>query len=121
MNMKKMLNSLTELEGKESKEIIAESADSVIKSKNHSLTEMMRLAGVKDITEAELEVDDEGVEEYANAPDEQVKGVEEVTASGDDMHRSKRAYAKAEDGDNPMAAFEARMDELKQELLKGDN
>ena len=52
----------------------------------------------------DLEMDDEAsTEDYANAPDEEYKAIDDVINSGDDLHRSKDAYAATQDGDNPMA------------------
>ena len=43
------------------------------------------------------------VEGYDNEPDEEYKAIDDVINSGDDLHRSKDAYAATQDGDNPMA------------------
>jgi hypothetical protein len=51
----------------------------------------------------DLEIDDEAVAEYENEPDEEYKAIDDVINSGDDLHRSKDAYAATQDGDNPMA------------------
>ena len=40
---------------------------------------------------------------YANEPEEEYKSVDDVIFSGDDLHKSKRAYSATQDGDNPMA------------------
>ncbi len=59
-------------------------------------------------------------EELANSPDEQVSDVGSVVPSGDDLHREKNQYAKAQDGDNPMSVesirsqLDARYKELKE-------
>lgn len=59
-------------------------------------------------------------EEYANEPDEQVADASASTPSGDDMHREKNQYAKAQDGDNAMSVesirsqLDARYKELKE-------
>ena len=52
-------------------------------------------------------------EDYANAPDEEYGDIEDVTASGDDLHKSKKGYKAAAGGDNPMS-FE---DEIKERLM----
>jgi hypothetical protein len=52
-------------------------------------------------------------EDYANAPDEEYGDIEDVTASGDDLHKSKKSYKAAAGGDNPMN-FE---DEIKERLM----
>ena len=49
----------------------------------------------------------------ANAPDEQYSDVDAVTASGDDMHREKQQYKRAQPGDNPMAAETIKSDLMK--------
>jgi hypothetical protein len=43
------------------------------------------------------------VEGYDNEPDEEYKAIDDVINSGDDLHKSKDAYAATQDGDNPMA------------------
>ena len=59
--------------------------------------------------EEEIETD----EDYANAPDEEYGDIEDVTASGDDLHKSKKSYKAAAGGDNPMN-FE---EEIKSRLM----
>ena len=52
----------------------------------------------------DIDMDDEAsTEDYANEPDEEYKAIDDVINSGDDLHRSKDAYAATQDGDNPMA------------------
>jgi hypothetical protein len=51
----------------------------------------------------DIEIDDEAVAEYDNEPEEEYKAIDDVINSGDDLHRSKKAYAATQDGDNPMA------------------
>ena len=51
----------------------------------------------------DVEADDEAVAEYDNEPDEEYKSIDDVINSGDDLHRTKKAYPAAQDGDNPMA------------------
>jgi len=51
----------------------------------------------------DIDMDDEAVAEYENEPDEEYKAIDDVINSGDDLHRSKDAYAATQDGDNPMA------------------
>jgi hypothetical protein len=59
----------------------------------------------------EEEVDaDEG---YENEPDEEYGDIEDVIASGDDLHKSKKGYKAAAGGDNPMS-FE---EEIKSRLM----
>ena len=50
-----------------------------------------------------IETDDEAVAEYDNEPDERYGSIDDVIDSGDDLHKSKKAYAAAQDGDNAMA------------------
>jgi len=63
----------------------------------------------------DIEMDDEAVAEYDNEPDEEYKSLDDVIASGDDLHRTKKAYAATQDGDNPMAV-EDEQDALEQEI-----
>ena len=49
------------------------------------------------------DMNEAATEDYANAPDEEYKAIDDVINSGDDLHRSKDAYAATQDGDNPMA------------------
>lgn len=74
------------------------------------LADMMKLAG-----QAEKE-------SFANAPDEVVSGIDAVIPSGDDMHRSKRMFKKANGGDNAMAIESIRqmLDKRYQEIKEGD-
>jgi hypothetical protein len=44
-----------------------------------------------------------GFDAATTEPDEEYSDLEAVIASGDDLHKSKRAFAKAQDGDNAMA------------------
>ena len=71
--------------------------------------DMERLRGIVDGPEEGME-EDEG---YANAPDEEYGDIEDVTASGDDLHKSKKGHKAAAGGDNPMS-FE---DEIKERLM----
>ena len=74
-------------------------------------TDMERLRGIVDGPEDmdasscndDIDIDDEAVAEYENEPDEEYKAIDDVINSGDDLHRSKDAYAATQDGDNPMA------------------
>lgn len=45
-------------------------------------------------------------EDFANSPNEEFGSVDDVISSGDDLHKSKGAYAKAQNGDNAMAVPE---------------
>ncbi len=63
----------------------------------------------------DAEVDDEAVSEYENEPEEEYKSIDDVINSGDDLHRSKKAYPAAQDGDNAMAV-EDEEDTLEQSI-----
>jgi hypothetical protein len=52
-------------------------------------------------------------DELANAPDEQIAGLDAAIPSGDDLHKEKGAYKKVAGGDNPMA-----LEQLKADLSK---
>ena len=65
---------------------------------------------LKDI-EAALEKVGEG---YDNEPDEQYGSIDDVIDTGNDLHKSKKAYAATQDGDNPMALE----DDIKEQLYK---
>ena len=47
--------------------------------------------------------DDEEEEDWDNTPHEKTSGIEASIPSGNDMHKSKKAYPAAAGGDNPMA------------------
>ncbi len=47
-------------------------------------------------------------ENYANEPDEKVADASASTPSGDDLHREKKQFAKAQDGDNAMSVESIR-------------
>ena len=60
---------------------------------------------------------DDEVEEFVNQPDEKYAPVSAVTASGNDMHRSKDSYSsKPYRGDNPMAELHAQLESLYNEI-----
>ena len=70
--------------------------------------DMERLAGIMGDPEDEPEmeeVDDEiEVEgDYANEPDPEYGDMSDAIPDGNDMHKKKKAYAAAQDGDNAMA------------------
>lgn len=80
---------------------------------------IMKLAGVR------KESVTGGFDKATTMPDEEVQDVDAVVRSGNDLNRSKDAYAKAEDGDNPMAVhnkkkmeegIRSRLRELYQEI-----
>ena len=47
-------------------------------------------------------------EDYDNEPDEQYHNMDDQMASGDDIHKRKKQFSKAQDGDNPMAVESIR-------------
>jgi hypothetical protein len=70
-------------------------------------------------------------EDFANTPDEHDYGIEDVTFSGDDMHKAKGSYSKVAAGDNPMKydlqgyinkaekkLGESQLDEISKDVLK---
>ena len=60
--------------------------------------------GDREMMKRQLLAMDGGVEEdYANEPDEEYHSMSDQLASGDDLHKRKKQYAAAQDGDNPMA------------------
>ena len=61
-----------------------------------------------------IENDEEAVAEYDNEPDEEYKAIDDIIDSGDDLHKSKKAYKATQDGDNPMALE----DDIKEQLYK---
>jgi len=65
----------------------------------------------------DIEMDDEAVAEYDNEPDEQYGSIDDVIDTGDDLHKSKKAYAATQDGDNPMA-LEDEEETLEQQILR---
>ena len=65
----------------------------------------------------EIDDEDEAVAEYDNEPDEQYGSIDDVIDSGDDLHKSKKAYAATQDGDNPMAV-EDEEETLEQQILR---
>jgi hypothetical protein len=60
---------------------------------------MMKLPAPEEM-EMEDEVEEEG---YENEPEEAYGDLSDAIPDGDDLHRKKKAYAKAQDGDNAMA------------------
>ena len=60
----------------------------------------------------EMDDEDEAVAEYDNEPDEQYGSIDDVIDTGDDLHKSKKAYKATQDGDNPMALEASIREEL---------
>lgn len=57
------------------------------------------------------------IDEFVNRPHEKYAPVSAVTASGNDMHRSKTSYSdKAYRGDNPMESLKLRLESLYNDL-----
>ena len=75
-------------------------------------------------------MDDEVEEDYENEPEEEYHSMSDQLASGDDLHKRKQQFAKAQDGDNPMAvesikqalelALEAKKESNKKPDADGD-
>ena len=63
------------------------------------------MPGDRDVTDMgcndDIEMDDEAVAEYDNEPDEQYGSIDDIIDTGDDLHKSKKAYKATQDGDNP--------------------
>ena len=71
---------------------------------------------------ADTLADKNAKEDYANEPDEKVADLGQAIPSGDDLHRSKTMYTKAQDGDNPMVTKEgirAMLDTRYKEIKEG--
>lgn len=69
----------------------------------------------------DIEMDDEAVAEYDNEPEEEYKAIDDVINSGDDLHKSKKAYAATQLGDNPMNVEDEEdslEDNIREELYK---
>lgn len=60
-------------------------------------------------------------EEFANEPDEEYGELGDAFPSGDDLHREKKQYAKAQDGDNAMSveSIRAQLDARYKEIKEG--
>lgn len=56
-------------------------------------------------------------ESYVNEPDEKVESTEKILDQGDDLHRKKRSYHKAENGDNPSNVKESTIVESLEKKL----
>ena len=69
----------------------------------------------EDAAEMVSDIMDNMDEAYDNEPDERYGSIDDVIASGDDLHRTKKAYAATQDGDNPMAV-EDEQNALEQEI-----
>jgi len=73
-----------------------------------------------EMEEVEDEIEVEG--DYANEPDPEYGDMSDAIPDGNDLNRKKKAYAKAQDGDNPMAveAIKATLMAALQEKKKPD-
>lgn len=61
-------------------------------------------------------------EAFANEPDEKLGDLDDAVPSGDDLHKEKKMFKKAQDGDNPMAAegqLKSTLMKLYQEIKEG--
>ena len=54
---------------------------------------------------------------WANEPEERVLDTEDMLATGDDLHKPKKSYPATQLGDNPMNAFESRLEDIKKDIL----
>lgn len=72
----------------------------VPKDSHDDMAKLMAIASAEHGDEPEEE--DVG-EEWDNAPDEEYSDMSDAVPSGDDLHKQKKMYAKAGDGDNAMA------------------
>jgi len=81
--------------------------------------DMERLRDIVDEPDHEHEEIEDEVEEWANSPEGSEDDVDYrdqdymTNMMGDDLHKKKKAYAKAQDGDNAMA-----VESIKEQLLK---
>jgi len=66
----------------------------------------------------DIEMDDETIAEYDNEPDEDYGTIDDVIISGDDLHKKKKAYPKAQDGDNAMSLEDSIREELYKEITE---
>jgi hypothetical protein len=82
--------------------------------KDHEIVKTLDRDGDMDHDMDDHDLEKEG---YDNEPDEQYGSVDDVIMSGNDLHKKKKAYAKAQDGDNAMAV-EDEQETLEQEILK---
>lgn len=125
MNMKNILNKLTEIGDQSSKQQLNETI-SITADGNEGMTlvNMLKLAGQPVIPSATPPVSDlsmdttiEEIETdmYANTPDEKVCDTETMLSGGNDLHKEKGAYYKANGGDNAMA-LEARLKKMFNEI-----
>lgn len=67
---------------------------------------------------------EEDTAEYENRPEEDIYGMEDAIPSGDDLHKEKSSYKRAEPGDNPMNTMEQilkALDESDHEDEEGDS
>ena len=76
---------------------------------------IMRLAGVKESSKDGKEISG-GFDSTNTSPDQQEYDLDSVIRDGDDMHRTKRGYAKSQDGDNPMAVKRSLEETFKDRL-----
>lgn len=79
------------------------------KDTDTSMKDLMKLAGTPE------------KEEYANEPDEMIGDLDDVIRPGNDLHKEKRMYKKANGGDNAMAIESVRemLDKRYREIKEG--
>lgn len=129
MDLKNILASLDRIDQSSETEVLTESGETIKrKTTNADIVNILesfdrinadgtsvRESDEEEIDEAVEDDVEESNEELANAPDEKIKDVD--LDSGDDLHKKKKHYPKAQDGDNPIAAFEARLAEITADIL----
>jgi hypothetical protein len=85
--------------------------------KSDDLGDIVKIAGLKN---------PEKEESYANEPEEEYGDMDDAVPNGDDLHKSKKMFKKAQDGDNPMAVesiramLDARYKQIKEGKEKPD-
>jgi len=77
--------------------------------KDQGLPDLLKLAGAGE------------KESYANEPEERISSIDKILPSGDDLHKSKRMFKKANGGDNAMAieGIRAQLDRRYREIKEG--
>jgi hypothetical protein len=79
------------------------------------LAHMLKMAGMIGAIKQ-----DQGLDEYANEPQEVYGTTDAIMRQGNDLNRPKSQYAdKAKLGDNPMATVESKLNELYQAMKQG--
>lgn len=73
------------------------------------LAQLLKLSGMMSGESHRQEIG----ESYANEPNPKMMSLDQMLNSGNDLHKEKNSYAKAEDGDNPRAV---KKDKVKESL-----